>query len=307
VIEKSFSFTSESDTQLRLDKFLVKKFPEYSRSRLQKLIKNGNVLINGGLAKKTGQILESGMVIDVTIPPPETPDLIPEPIHLNVIFENEDLFVIDKPAGMVVHPSAGHMQGTLVHAALAHAPEIEGVGGIKRPGIVHRLDKATSGIILLAKNDRTHLWLQNQFRDRQVTKTYVALVDGAPPTPTGKIDAAIGRDTSQRKRMAVTTPHKGREAVTKYRTLESFDHYTLLEVQPETGRTHQIRVHLSFLDCPVAGDTVYGRRHSTISIPRHFLHAIKLGIVIPGEASPRFFETPLPDALEKLLNGLRRV
>ena len=307
VIEKSFSFTVLNAVLLDLNKFLVNKFPDYSRSRLQKLIKNGYVLINGGLAKKAGQILESGMVIDVSIPPPVSPNLVPEPIRLNIVYENEDLIVVDKPAGMVVHPSIGHMQGTLVHAALAHSPEIEGVGGIKRPGIVHRLDKATSGLILLAKNDRTHIWLQNQFRDRQVKKTYLALVDGAPPTPTGKIDAAIGRDTSQRKRMAVTTPHKGRQAVTKYRTLESFDHYTLLEVQPETGRTHQIRVHLSFLECPVAGDTVYGRRHSTISIPRHFLHAIKLGVVIPGEASPRFFETPLPDELEELLNGLRRI
>jgi len=307
VTEKSFTLTYEENAKLRLDKFLVNAFPNYSRSRLQKLIKNGNVLINGDLAKKSGQILESGMVIDVNIPPPEIPNLIPEPIPLNIVFENEDLIVVDKPAGMVVHPSAGHLQGTLVHAALAHAPEVEGVGGIKRPGIVHRLDKATSGLILLAKNDRTHIWLQNQFRDRQVSKTYIALVDGAPPTPTGKIDAAIGRDTGQRKRMAVTMPHKGREAVTKYRTLERFDRHTLLEVQPQTGRTHQIRVHLSFLDSPVAGDTVYGRRHSTIPITRHFLHAKKLGIVIPGDASPRIFETPLPDELEELLKGLRRM
>ena len=304
--DKPVSLTYVENKPQRLDKFLVQSFPNFSRSRLQKLINTGNVIVDEEIAKKSGQILEQGMLVEVTIPPPESPGLVPEQIPLSVIFENDDLLVIDKPAGMVVHPSAGHKTGTLVHAALAYAPQVEGVGGKKRPGIVHRLDKATSGLILLAKNDRAHQWLQNQFRDRQVSKTYLALVDGAPPTPNGKIDTAIGRDLSHRKRMAVTTPGRGREAITVYKTLEEFKEYTLLEVHPLTGRTHQIRVHLSFLGCPVAGDTVYGKRHSTLSLNRHFLHANRLKIIIPGEVTPRVFEAKIPQDLEDILIELRR-
>jgi 23S rRNA pseudouridine1911/1915/1917 synthase len=167
------------------------------------------------------------------------------------------------------------------------------------------LDKDTSGLVILAKNDRSHQWLQKQFKDRQVTKTYVALVDGTPPTPTGKINAAIGRDPSHRKRMSVTSTGKGREAITIYKKLESFTHHTLLEVQPITGRTHQIRVHLSFLGTPVAGDKVYGKRHSKIPLNRHFLHALNLNIIIPGDYSPRLFEAKLPEDLENIVNDLR--
>jgi 23S rRNA pseudouridine1911/1915/1917 synthase len=300
-------FTYNEDTPNRLDKFLVSRFPDFSRSRLQNLIKKGNVLVDGEIAQKTGQTLDRGMVVEISIPPLEIPDLIPEPIPLNITFENDDLIVVNKPAGMVVHPSAGHVAGTLVHAALAHAPELEGVGGVKRPGIVHRLDKDTSGLIVLAKNDRAHQWLQDQFRDRQVQKVYLALVDGSPPTTKGRIDAAIGRGTTQRKRMAVKPPHKGREAISEYKTLEKFDQHTLLEVHPTTGRTHQIRVHLAFIGCPVAGDAVYGHRHSSIQVNRHFLHAFRLRIVIPGEATPQTFEARLPDELEQILNELRQI
>jgi len=306
VSNTQFKFTYSAAAAQRLDRYLVECLPKYSRSRLQQLIKNGNVLVEGEIILKTGYRLDNGMVIEVRLPPIEKSTLIPEKIPLDILFENEDVLVINKPAGMVVHPAAGHAVGTLVHAVLAHVPDIEGVGGVQRPGIVHRLDKDTSGIIILAKNDRAHHWLQDQFRDRQVQKTYLALVDGAPPTPEGRIEAAIGRDPSQRKKMAVTPPHKGREAISEYKTLEKFDHHSLLEIQILTGRTHQIRVHMAFLECPVAGDQVYGRHHSTIPVSRHFLHAHKLSIIIPGEATPREFTAPLPDALDQILATFRR-
>jgi 23S rRNA pseudouridine1911/1915/1917 synthase len=304
--EQQNKFIFQDHTHQRLDKFLVRCLPDYSRTRLQNLIKSGNVTIDDDVAQKSGQLLEHGARVAIILPPPEPSSLVPEPIPLDIIFENTDLLVINKPAGMVVHPSAGHSTGTLVHAALAHAPEMEGVGGVQRPGVVHRLDKDTSGLILLAKNDRTHYWLQDQFKDRQVEKVYLALVDGNPPTPEGRVDAAIGRDTTQRKRMTTTQPHKGRQSTSDYRTLERFPKHTLLEVHPITGRTHQIRVHLAFLGCPVVGDQIYGKRKSSLPLDRHFLHAHKLSIVIPGEATPRTFEAPLPDELESILEILHR-
>jgi 23S rRNA pseudouridine1911/1915/1917 synthase len=208
---------------------------------------------------------------------------------------------------MVVHPAAGHASGTIVHAVLAHVPQLEGVGGVLRPGVVHRLDRDTSGVILLAKNDRSHRWLQEQFRLRQVHKNYLALVDGHPPTPAGRIEAAIGRDPRMRKKMAVVPPAKGRTAVTEYRTLEKFPEHTYLDVSPVTGRTHQIRLHLAFLGCPVTGDTVYGRKHPSLRINRHFLHAERLIIQLRGEKSERCFIAPLPSELEEVLNSLRSV
>lgn len=303
--ERLITYEYQDDKPQRLDKFLVACLPEFSRSRLQQFIKKEQVLIGDKPARKAGQMLEKGMVLTVTIPPNVPSKLQPEDIPLDVIFENNDLMVVNKPAGMVVHPAAGHSSGTLVHAALAHAPEMEGVGGIQRPGVVHRLDKNTSGIILLAKNDHTHHFLQDQFRDRLVKKVYLALVDGHPPTAKGRIEAAIGRDTTQRKRMAVKPEHKGRAAISDYRTLESFPNHSLLEVHPLTGRTHQIRVHMAFLDCPIVGDTIYGRRKPTLPLKRHFLHAQRIRIKIPSEAEPRTFEAKLPDALQNTLTSIR--
>lgn len=288
----------------RLDKFLVTRLPEFSRSRLQSFIKEERVIVDGQPARKTGQMLEGGEVVQVDIPPPQPSELTPEAIPLDVVFENRDVLVVNKPAGMVVHPAAGHHSGTLVHAALAHAPDIEGVGGERRPGVVHRLDKNTSGLILLAKNDFAHCWLQDQFRSRQVEKTYLALVDGTPPTPRGRIEAAIGRDTRQRQTMTVLPSGKGRAATTEYHTRQSFPHHTLLEVHPITGRTHQIRVHLAFLGCPVVGDTVYGRRRPSLPIDRHFLHASRLVIRLPGQTEPQTFEAPLPEELVGILERL---
>jgi 23S rRNA pseudouridine1911/1915/1917 synthase len=303
MIERQFVFEYQEDGPQRLDKFLVQNFPELSRSRLQNLIRDGFVLVNQLPARKSGQILESGMTIRVDFPEPEPTEMIPEPITLDVIFENERVLVVNKPAGMVVHPAAGHASGTLVHAVLAHAPEMQGLAGEKRPGVVHRLDKETSGLILLAKDDQAHRWLQEQFHLRKVKKTYLALVDGRPPTPSGRVEAPIGRDPAQRKKMAVVT--SGRAAISEYFTLASFAQHTLLEVHPLTGRTHQIRVHLAFLKCPVAGDTVYGKRHPSIPLGRFFLHAWKLAITLPGETQPRSFEAPLPDDLAILLAELK--
>lgn len=295
----------EGESEQRLDKFLASCLPEHSRSRLQHLIKGGFVSVDGVVARKTGLMLQGEKVIRVEIPAPEPTDLEPEEIPLDVIYEDKNLLVVNKPAGMVVHPAAGHYTGTLVHAALAHAPEMEGVGGVQRPGVVHRLDKNTSGIILLAKNDRTHRMLQNQFRLRETEKIYLALVDGHPPTPTGRVEAPIGRHPKHRKKMAVVTPQKGREAVSEYCTLESFKKHTFLEVKPITGRTHQIRLHLAFIQCPVVGDTVYGKQKATIPLNRFFLHASRLTVLIPDETTPRSFQAPMPPNLQQVLADLR--
>ena len=291
----------------RLDKFLVTQLPDYSRSRLQGLITDGFVKVSGEQVVKSGWMVKTGDTVELIIPPTQSTDLVPEDIPLQVVFENKDLMVVDKPAGMVVHPAAGHSTGTLVHAALAHAPEMEGIGGELRPGVVHRLDKDTSGLILMAKNDRAHRWLQDQFRLRKVVKIYLALVDGHPPTPTGRIEAPIGRDPAHRKQMGVVPIDKGRESETEYKTLESFSQYAFLEVHPLTGRTHQIRIHLAFIHCPIVGDTLYGHRHPTLPISRHFLHAARLTIQLPGESSVRTFSAPLPPELEQVLNSLRNV
>lgn len=306
VAEQMFHFTYTGAKGERLDRFLVTCLPDLSRSRLQGLIRDGFVRVDGISAVKTGQPLESGVQIEVTIPPTEPSTLVAEAIPLDIIYETARLLVVNKPAGMVVHPAAGHSRGTLVHAALAHAPDLEGIGGEQRPGVVHRLDKDTSGLIVMAKDERTHRWLQDQFRQRKVRKTYLALVDGSPPTPTGRIEAPIGRDTGQRKRMAVVPHGKGREAISEYRTIESFARHTLLEVHPLTGRTHQIRLHLAFLGCPVAGDRLYGHRKVSIDLARHFLHAFRLEITLPGEKSPRQFEAPLPEELLQVLTTLRK-
>ena len=304
--EHNLRFIFDQPTPQRLDKFLVVCLPDLSRSRLQGLIEDGYVKMNGLVAHKSGQMLSALTEVDVYIPPPEPSDLVPEAIPLDIVFEDENVMVVNKPAGMVVHPAAGHATGTLVHAALAHAPQMAGIGGEKRPGVVHRLDKETSGLILLAKNDQSHRFLQDQFRLRKTVKIYLALVDGHPPTPVGRIEAAVGRSQVQRKLMAVTTIEKGREAVSEYRTIESFQDHDLLEVRPLTGRTHQIRLHVAFLGCPVTGDRIYGHKRPTLNINRHFLHAARLTIRLLNEKEPRTFEAPLPVELVEILETLRR-
>jgi 23S rRNA pseudouridine1911/1915/1917 synthase len=305
VSERLETFLFQKEEKERLDVFLTSCLPEFSRTRVQGLIKDGFVMVDGEPATKAGRDLEPGARVEARIPPPQPSGLVAEDIPLDIVFENSDLIIVNKPAGMVVHPSPGHDSGTLVHAALGHAPDLLGVGGEVRPGIVHRLDKDTSGLIVIAKNEQSHRWLQEQFKSRSVDKIYLALVDGKPPTPTGRIEAPIGRNTTHRKLMAVVPLERGREAATEYRTLESFPAHTLLEVHPMTGRTHQIRVHLAFLGCPVAGDTVYGKRKSTVDLNRHFLHAFRLKIVLPGEKIPKVFEAGLPEELQKSLNIIK--
>lgn len=289
----------------RLDRFLAAQLPQHSRARLQNLIRDGHAKVNGRIITKTGHQLEGGEQIELFVPPAVPTGLIPENIPLDIVFENKDVIIVNKPAGLVVHPAAGHAQGTLIHAVLAHAPEIEGVGGELRPGLVHRLDKDTSGLIVLAKNERAQRFLQDQFQSREVKKTYIALVEGHPPSASGRVDATIGRDPRERKRMAVVAAAKGRNALSEYKTLEKFSEHTLLEVSPHTGRTHQIRVHLAFIGCPVAGDKVYGHRKTDLPLKRHFLHAAKLSLLLPGDKQVSNFEAPLPADLQQVLDTLR--
>ena len=302
---KKLSFTVQDGEENRVDKFLTNHLPDLSRSRIQSLIREGVVQVGHEVITKTGFLIEKGGFVEIVVPDLVSSELVPEEINLDIVFENSDLAVINKPAGMVVHPAAGHDTGTLVHAALARFTDLQGIGGEKRPGIVHRLDKDTSGLIILAKNDTTLRWLQEQFKSRHVEKIYLALVDGKPPTPTGRVEAAIARDPSHRKKMAVVSEAKGRPSITEYRTLETFTNHTLLEAHPLTGRTHQIRLHMAFLKCPITGDTVYGRNHPSIELNRHFLHAARLKIIIPGEKVPRVFEAPLPIELTEALNSIR--
>ncbi|MEW6178615.1 MAG: RluA family pseudouridine synthase [Chloroflexota bacterium] len=304
--DRVVQFIYDGEYTERLDKLLAARFPEHSRSRMQGLIRDGFVRVNQKIINKAGFAVEKGMNIEVNLPPVQPVALEAESIPLKVIFDHPDVLVIDKPAGLVVHPAAGHESGTLVNAVMALTPDLEGIGGELRPGIVHRLDKETSGLILIAKNERAHRFLQDQFRLRQVKKVYLALVDGKPPTPSGRIEAPIARDPAHRKRMAVVPAGKGREAVTEYYTRESFAHHTLIEAHPLTGRTHQIRLHLAFVGCPIVGDTIYGRRKVSLPLNRHFLHASRLTIRLPGEKQPRTFEASLPPELEEILQILRK-
>ncbi len=294
----------------RLDRYLADTLPDLSRAQIQRLIDDGFITVNHVAVEKASLRLSGGEDIVVRVPPPAPAHAAAEAIALNVVYEDGDVIVIDKPAGMVVHPSAGHPGGTLVNAVLAHAPDLEGVGDEVRPGIVHRLDKDTSGLIVVAKNDRAHRYLQAQFKDRDARKMYLALVIGHPPTPTGRIEAPLGRDPKNRQRMAVITDSRAnaRDAVTEYRTRETFRLFTLLEAEPKTGRTHQIRVHLAFLGCPLAGDAVYATRASVgVKAPgltRQFLHAARLSLRLPSGAE-RTFESPLPPDLAAVLAELR--
>jgi 23S rRNA pseudouridine1911/1915/1917 synthase len=291
----------------RLDKFLSRSLADESRAHVQRLIEDGFVRVGDRVTTKSSLRLATGNPVQVSLPPPPPLQVEPEPIPLSILWESNDVLVIDKPAGLVVHPAAGHWSGTLVGAVLAHAPEVRDTGEADRPGIVHRLDKDTSGLILVAKNAVTQRALQAAFAGRAVEKTYLALVSGRPPTPEGRIEGPIGRDPSHRQRMAVVPASRGREAVTMYHTREAFADHTLLEAHPLTGRTHQIRVHLAFIGCPVAGDSVYGRRNAKEqrAFQRQMLHAWRLTITLPGESAARTFEAPIPPDLQEALNILR--
>jgi 23S rRNA pseudouridine1911/1915/1917 synthase len=296
------SFVAESGDE-RLDKVISTHAPSLSRASAQRLIKDGAATVNGHPSKPSYRV-QTGDEIAVHVPiePPE--QVLPENIPLDIVYEDDVLLVIDKPAGMVVHPGAGHSSGTLVNAVLAHCPHVADVGGAGRTGLVHRLDKDTSGLILVAKDDATYAVLQRQFKHRQVTKTYVALVEGQVQPHEGIIEAPIGRDKRQRKKMAVV--RSGREARTTYRVIEIFADHTLLEVHPRTGRTHQVRVHLAWLGYSIVGDAVYGHRRQRLLKSRHFLHAARLRITHPATGEEVVFEAPLPPKLANVLEQLRR-
>ena len=296
----------EGEGAIRLDKFLAQSEPEFSRVQFQQLIANGDVFVNGEVQKKAAFKLEPGSTVGYSLPIHEANTLLRQPIAIDVIYVDENVVVVNKPAGMVVHPGAGNTQDTLVNAILHRWPEIAPVGEAERPGIVHRLDKDTSGVLILARNEAAYTWLVRQFKSRKTKKTYLALVDGQPPTPSGRIETAIGRDEKNRQRMTVVYGDKGKTAITEYHTLERYRNHTLLELQPLTGRTHQIRVHLAFLGCPVTGDRIYGHRKKSLDIPRFFLHAYKLSIKLPGEEEPTEFTAPLAADLKEILTTIEK-
>jgi 23S rRNA pseudouridine1911/1915/1917 synthase len=295
----------------RLDKYVAQSVSDLSRSRAQKLIEEGLVTVNGGIVKPSYRV-EIGDLVVVRIPPPEPVEVKPEAIPVDIVYEDEDIIVVNKPAGMVVHPAYGHRTGTLVNAVLAHCPNLAGAESDLRPGIVHRLDKDTSGLIIVAKHDSARQHLQRQFKRREVRKVYMALVEGRLEPARGVIEAPIGRDKKRRKRMAVV--EGGREARTEYRVVEYFDDkagkgsrsYTLVEAEPKTGRTHQVRVHFASIGHPVAGDLVYGFRKQRLSgLRRQFLHAGTLGFRLPSSNEYIELTAELPDDLRAVLEELR--
>jgi 23S rRNA pseudouridine1911/1915/1917 synthase len=286
----------------RVDKYVAEQSPELSRSRVQQLIDESLVTVNGE-AVKASQRLESGDSVLVHVPSVSEPELVAEPLPLDVLYEDEDLLVVDKPAGLVVHPAPGHARGTLVNALLARYPDLP-VGEGNRPGIVHRLDKDTSGLIIVAKNEDARRDLQRQFKRGEVCKVYLALVEGRVEPERGVIDAPLGRDSRDRKRMAVV-PHGGREAVTEYHVLNQLGEQTLLEVRPKTGRTHQVRVHLALVGHPVVGDRIYGYRKQRLELQRQFLHAHRLGFRLPSSGKHVEVVSGLPDDLSTVLESLR--
>jgi 23S rRNA pseudouridine1911/1915/1917 synthase len=285
---------------MRLDRYVAQALPQFSRCYIQKLVGQGYILVNEESAK-TSQRLNGSDKITINFPPPIRP--IVEPTSLTVVYEDKDILVIDKPAGLVVHPAPGHPDHTLVNAVLAHCPNLAVSSDLMRPGIVHRLDKDTSGLIIIAKNDYAREHLVNQFKNHTVTKSYLVLVRGRLSPGQGVIEAAIGRDPHARKRMAIV--EAGKEAITQYRVKKYLNNYTLLDVTPRTGRTHQIRVHLSAIGYPVVGDLVYGTKCSheviAVCVKRQFIHAYRLGLRLPSNNKYQEFTCPLPPDLEQVL------
>ena len=273
----TLTFKADTDGE-RLDRFLDSRCDDLSRSRIQALISEGSVTLDGEATKPSARV-RAGQTIVLRLPEPQVSHLEPQHIPLSIIYEDGDLLVIDKPAGMTVHPAPGHPDGTLVNAVLAHCPDLQGIGGTVRPGIVHRLDKDTSGLMVVAKNDRAHRALSDQLKARAFTKEYIALTHGSVTPHEAIIDAPIGRSSANRQQMAVA--ERGREAITRYRVIRHYAAHTLVEIRPTTGRTHQIRVHFASLGHPLVGDATYGRSDSRLN--RHFLHASKLGFTHPSD------------------------
>ena len=289
----------------RLDQYLSECEPELTRSYLQKLIRDGSVLFEGRPAK-AGVKLSQGMKIELTLPEAKELEILPEDLPLDILYEDRDVILVNKPKGMVVHPSAGHHTGTLVNALLFHCQgELSGINGILRPGIVHRIDRDTTGVLIACKNDRAHNALAGQLKEHTITRRYRALVCGNLKEDEGTVDAPIGRHPVERKKMAVVRSG-GKQAVTHYRVLERFGAYTYIECRLETGRTHQIRVHMASIGHPLLGDEVYGRGKNPFHLEGQTLHAMVLGFVHPSTGEYMEFEAPLPEYFEELLRRLRR-
>jgi len=301
------SFTcivEEEQVNKRLDVFLAQQRPELSRSHIQNLIEAGDVKVNDKPTKSNYKIRLADQIA-LVIPPPVTLDVLPQEIPLDIMYEDKHVVVINKPRGMVVHPAAGNYDGTMVNALLDHCDDLSGINGVMRPGIVHRIDKDTSGVIMVAKSDQAHLSLAKQIKARTVTRKYIALVHGRIPEERGIIDAPIARHSVDRKKMTVDVL-RGKEAITKFRILERFAEYTLVEARLKTGRTHQIRVHMAYIGYPVVGDPKYGPKKRHFDLRGQFLHAQVLGFNHPNTGEYLEFTAPLPKLLEGILELLRK-
>ena len=314
-MERSHRLVADAEAAgLRLDVWLARRLPSLSRARLQALVEEGRVRVDGAATRASARLRE-GQAVSVELPAPLPAEPRPEDIPLTIVHEDSHLLVIDKPAGLVVHPGAGTASGTLVNALLKHVSDLSGIGGVLRPGIVHRLDRGTSGLIVVAKDDQTHRSLVEQFAGRSVEKEYLALVLGVPPRPRGEIEAPIGRDPVHRKRMSVRAP-RGRAARTSWAIEEAFDGAALLRVRIHTGRTHQIRVHLASIGHPVAGDALYGgtrtpssarpaARDALRSLERPALHSASLAFTHPARGERVLFRSPLAPEILAVLKRLR--
>lgn len=291
----------DEDTKLdRLDKVLAEKL-DFSRKRIKDLLDEGNILVNQKLMKASYKVCV-GDEIEVSIPELDSMEVLPEPIDLDIVYEDHDIIVINKPKGMVVHPAPGHYSGTLVNALLYHCKDLSGINGVMRPGIVHRIDKDTSGLLVVAKNDVAHESLSQQLQDKTCHREYVAIVHNPFTHEHGTIHAPIGRDEKDRQKMAVTA-NNSKDAITHFTVLENFKKFAYIKCQLETGRTHQIRVHMQYIGHPVYGDPQYGFRNDD-NTHGQYLHAKVLGFVHPRTNEHMYFEAPLPDFFEEKINEL---
>lgn len=289
----------------RIDLFLSEKIENISRSQAQKLIDEKNVYVNNKNIKSNYKLRQDDL-IEITIPAPVELDIIPEDIDIEIMYEDDDIAVVNKPQGMVVHPAYGNYSGTLVNALLARCKNLSGINGIIRPGIVHRIDKDTSGVLVIAKNDNAHRLLAEQIKEHSVKRVYIAIVEGVVKEDNGKIDLPIGRHPVDRKKMAVVNKN-GRNATTHYKVLERFKSNTLIEARLETGRTHQIRVHMSYIGHPLVGDPVYGYKKQHFKLNGQVLHAMTLGFIHPSKGEYMEFSAPLPDYFDELIKKLRYI
>jgi 23S rRNA pseudouridine1911/1915/1917 synthase len=297
-------FVEADESAIRIDRYLSDRNQDISRSYLQKLLKDEKVLVDGKPVKSNYKV-SAGDKIQLTIPEAVAPEIEPEEMDLDILYEDKDIILINKPKGMVVHPAAGHFSGTLVNALMAHCrDDLSGINGVMRPGIVHRIDMDTTGVLIVCKNDNSHNSIAQQLKDHSITRKYYAIVHGVLKEEEGTVSAPIGRHPIDRKKMSVNEKN-GREATTHFRVLERFKQFTYVECQLETGRTHQIRVHMASIGHPLLGDLVYGPSKSPYKLNGQTLHAGVLGIVHPSTGEYMEFHAPLPDYFEDLLRKLR--